>query len=73
LRERSSEGYHQLWGNVHPLLLSPRALAKMGQQYGFAIDCYSSPYNFQQIATGSPGETTGNELLAIAEDSGSQI
>ena len=35
--ERLHRGYHQLWGQVHPLLLSPLALMRMGELYGFDV------------------------------------
>jgi 2-polyprenyl-3-methyl-5-hydroxy-6-metoxy-1,4-benzoquinol methylase len=66
LRERSIAGYHQLWGEVHPLLLSPLALIKMGERYGFAVDCYCSPYSIPDIAKRAPDGKTGDELLAVA-------
>lgn len=66
LREHSVTGYHQRWGQVHPLLLSPLALKKMGERYGFAVDCYSSPYNLVDIAKRAPDGKTGDELLAVA-------
>ena len=57
--------YHQLWGQVHPLLLSPLALRRMGEHYGFSILCYTSPYNLQQVAEEVGGSPTGDELLVI--------
>jgi SAM-dependent methyltransferase len=65
-REQSHPGYHQLWGEVHPLLLSPLALTKMAERHGFAVDCYSSPYNVRDIADRAPGQKTGDELLVLA-------
>jgi SAM-dependent methyltransferase len=65
-RELLHRGYHQLWGQVHPLLLSPLALVRMGELYGFNVRCYSSPYNMQEIAKEAPGELAGDELLVLA-------
>ncbi len=64
-RERLHGGYHQLWGRVHPLLLSPLALTRMGELYGFDVRCYSSPYNVQEIAKEALGKLTGDELLIV--------
>jgi len=42
---RSDPGYHQLWGEVHPLLLTPEALDFMAMRAGFTFTDYqSSPY-----------------------------
>src|ERR1035438_9701033 len=58
-------GHLFLEGRVHPLLLSPLALTRMGELYGFAVRCYSSPYNVQEIAKETLGKLTGDELLII--------
>jgi SAM-dependent methyltransferase/predicted RNA-binding Zn-ribbon protein involved in translation (DUF1610 family) len=65
-RARSHQGYHKLWGQVHPLLLSPLALTRMGELYGFDVRCYSSPFNAQEIAEGAAGRLEGSELLVLA-------
>jgi len=57
--------FHRYWGLVHPLLLNPTALIRMGELYGFTTHCYTSPYDLDEIATKSPGIQTGFELLAI--------
>jgi len=66
LRQSSHAGYHQLWGEVHPLLLSPLSLKKMGDRYGFVVNCHSSPYNMQDIEKSAPDRKSGDELLAVA-------
>jgi hypothetical protein len=63
--EQLNHNYHQLWGQVHPLLLSPVALTRMGELYGFSIRCFSSPYNLREIAGGATGQLTGDELLVV--------
>jgi len=57
--------YHQLWGQVHPLLLSPLALSRMGEHYGFSVRCYTSPYDLREIAEGAVDKLTGDELLVV--------
>lgn len=64
-REPLYKDYHHLWGQVHPLLLSPRALTRMGELYGFAVRCYSSPYNLQEFAEEALRKLTGDELLIV--------
>jgi Methyltransferase domain len=63
--ERLNPNYHQLWGQVHPLLLSPLALKRMGESYGFSVRCYTSPYDMQGIAEEAPGTHSGDELLVV--------
>jgi SAM-dependent methyltransferase len=63
--EALHRGYHQLWGRDHPLLLTPLALTRMGELYGFSVRCYSSPYDIQEIAKGEAGKLTGEELLIV--------
>ncbi len=58
--------YHQLWGNVHPLLLTPEALCVMATKYGYAGRAYSSPYDSRQIALRQRGRLDGPELLLVA-------
>ena len=66
VRESSDTEYHKMWGQVHPLLLSPLALKKMGEHYGFTVDCYASPFNPDEIAQKVPTRATGVELAALA-------
>lgn len=64
-REPVFKDYHKIWGLVHPLLLSPVALARMGERFGFKVHCHTSPYTAQEIAKKTPGAKTGSELLAV--------
>jgi SAM-dependent methyltransferase len=64
-REQVYPAYHKIWGQVHPLLLSPLALTRMGDRYGFSVHCYSSPYNPREIENLAPGQQTGDELLVL--------
>jgi SAM-dependent methyltransferase len=64
-REKVYKHYHQIWGLVHPLLLSPAALTRMGEKYGFEVRCYSAPYAAQEIGDGKTRSQTGDELLAV--------
>jgi SAM-dependent methyltransferase len=63
---RDPRRYHQLWGRVHPLLLTSRSVAAMAASFGFEARAYSSPYDLGQIAAGRPGRLHGDELLVVA-------
>lgn len=63
-----SARYHQLWGQVHPLLLTADALAHMAQEFGFAGCAYGSPYDPTEIAAGTHGKLDGDELLYVARN-----
>jgi 2-polyprenyl-3-methyl-5-hydroxy-6-metoxy-1,4-benzoquinol methylase len=66
-RERHDpERYHQLWGRVHPLLLTSTAIASMAAKHGFDVLAYSSPYDLDRIAARTPGRLDGDELLVVA-------
>jgi len=65
-RERVYKAYHRIWGLVHPLLLSPQALTRMGESCGFEVHCYTSPYDAVEISGKKAGSLTGDELLAVA-------
>lgn len=65
-RERNAH-YHQIWGQVHPLVLTPRALDVLAARNGFVGRSYSSPYNLEEIKGGSSGQVGGNELLYIGQ------
>ncbi len=58
--------YHQLWGHIHPLLLSAESLTKLAQRYGFAGAAYSSPYQPVEVQALTGGQLLGDELLFIA-------
>jgi len=57
--------YHQLWGQVHPLLLSPSALTRMGELHGFTVRSHTSPYNLREVGEESEGDLAGDELLIV--------
>ena len=65
-REATYKNYHKIWGQVHPLLISPLALTQMGEKYGFDVRCHTSPYRPQEITARQSGVQTGDELLAVA-------
>lgn len=59
--------YHRLWGQVHPLLITPRHLVSMATRYGFAARVYSSPYPLTLIAAHAHGaDLLGAELAVVA-------
>ena len=59
--------YHQLWGRVHPLLMTKNALVKMAERYGFRPFIYSSPYSIEKILFhNEDDQLLGDELLLIA-------
>ncbi|MBV9170486.1 MAG: methyltransferase domain-containing protein [Chloroflexi bacterium] len=58
--------YHQLWGRVHPLLLSVTPLTWMAEHHGFEGAGYSSPYELSRIAQWLSGRLDGDELLFVA-------
>jgi len=64
--ENTVKGFHQRWGQAHPLLLSPECLLLMAQRYGFEPTAYTSPYNLELIASRQPGPVTGDEMVVIA-------
>jgi SAM-dependent methyltransferase len=62
-----SKRYHQLWGQVHPLLIGPEAAVSMAQRHGYTAFVYSSPYDVPSIRTRSSCQSAvGEELLLIA-------
>jgi len=61
--EQINKNYHQLWNQVHPLLLSPAALTRMGELYGFSTRCFCSPdYNLREVGEDAKGALSGEEL-----------
>jgi SAM-dependent methyltransferase len=64
--EKTDAHYHHHWGLAHLTLISPLALSRMSELYGFTPRCYSSPYNLQEITTRTPGAELGTELLVVA-------
>lgn len=65
-RASVEKNYHHLWGNVHPLLLTPEALYLMATKHGYVGRAYTSPYDAHQIALGQRGRLDGPELLLVA-------
>jgi 2-polyprenyl-3-methyl-5-hydroxy-6-metoxy-1,4-benzoquinol methylase len=63
---RDPERYHQLWGRVHPLLLTSASVASMAARHKFDALAYSSPYDLEQIAAQRHGLLGGDELLVVA-------
>jgi predicted SAM-dependent methyltransferase len=63
---RDPERYHQLWGRVHPLLLTRASVAAMASRCHFDALAYSSPFDLERIAARGPGLLDGDELLVVA-------
>ncbi len=63
---RDPERYHQLWGRVHPLLLTSGSVAAMAARHNFDTLAYSSPFDLQRIAAREQGQLDGDELLIVA-------
>jgi hypothetical protein len=64
--ERDPSAYHQLWGRVHPLLLTPAALEAMAARNGLMGSVYSAPYDLDAIRARRGAGTEGDELLCVA-------
>jgi SAM-dependent methyltransferase len=65
--EYDRERYHALWGQAHPLLITPDYLAMTASRHGFACRLYSSPYRLDGIRRREPGgNVLGQELLVLA-------
>jgi 2-polyprenyl-3-methyl-5-hydroxy-6-metoxy-1,4-benzoquinol methylase len=60
--------YNQLWGQVHPLLFTQKALKHMANRYNFVPYVYSYPYPLEIIKDHKDGELSGKELLLIARN-----
>ena len=63
--------YHQLWGQVHPLLLTGVSVGAMAAQHGFEAHAYSSPYDLECIAARGPDASTATNSLVVARPRGS--
>lgn len=60
-------GYHRLWGNVHPLLITKAALKEMAKQYGFRPCVFSSPYSSSKVRNLEEDDVLdGSELALVA-------
>jgi hypothetical protein len=58
--------YDQLWGKVHPLLITPRFLKRASNRHGWTACCYTRPYDADKIASHTDGSLDGDELCMIA-------
>lgn len=68
LGERTGRRYHKLWGQVHPLLITPKYLRSAASQYGFRGNLYTPPYPLDDIRqSGNSSPLTGEELCLIAQ------
>ena len=62
-----SKQYHQLWGQVHPLLVGPRAAVFMAKRHAYAPVVHTSPYDLQLVQQNVPTDhLIGQELLLVA-------
>lgn len=58
--------YHQNWGVVHPVLITPSYLKRESARRGLGqCTIYSSPIDLDDIRAGRDGALDGGELLAI--------
>jgi SAM-dependent methyltransferase len=59
--------YHLLWGQVHPLLITPDYLRRAAHEHGFRASVYSSPYDLSLVASrGDDPACRGPELAVVA-------
>jgi 2-polyprenyl-3-methyl-5-hydroxy-6-metoxy-1,4-benzoquinol methylase len=58
--------YHQLWGQVHPLLLTKRALISMANRYQYEPYVYSFPCSLDYIKNFKENDLLNRELLLVA-------
>jgi 2-polyprenyl-3-methyl-5-hydroxy-6-metoxy-1,4-benzoquinol methylase len=58
--------FHQMWGQVHPVVLSPESLGIMARHAGFVGQAHCSPYDLVEIEQGRPGQSLPGELSFIA-------
>ena len=62
-----SSRYHQLWGKVHPLLITPDFLRKSSTAHGYHARVYRNPYNLDLISACAADDSLhGEELCMIA-------
>lgn len=62
----ASPEYHRLWGQAHPLLITPRYLLSAAARHGFEGAVYSSPYPIGRVRARQIGELlTGSELAIV--------
>jgi 2-polyprenyl-3-methyl-5-hydroxy-6-metoxy-1,4-benzoquinol methylase len=58
--------YHQLWGHVHPLLFTRKALVSMANRYHYQPYVFSFPCSLDSIRNLQEGDMNGKELLLVA-------
>jgi len=62
--------YDQLWGKVHPLLITPDFLTTTSGRHGWSAHCYTRPFELDKIASRSAGgDCSGDELCMVAHPS----
>ena len=62
-----SRQYHQLWGQVHPLLVGAGAAAFMAKRHAYIPVVHTSPYDPQLLRENAQSDhLVGQELLLIA-------
>ena len=67
LEDYGASRYHQLWGKVHPLLVTSNFLQKSSKKHGYRARVYRSPYKLAAIsANGADDNSYGYELCLIA-------
>ena len=65
-RERvEADNYHRLWGQVHPLLVTPEYLLSASARHGFRASVYSSPYALETIRQRCSGDRLDGAELAV--------
>jgi Zn ribbon nucleic-acid-binding protein len=64
---QSQAHYHQLWGKVHPLMITPKFFHEMSRRQGFSSGVYTSPYPLTEVAAGRTSNSLeGAEICLIA-------
>jgi 2-polyprenyl-3-methyl-5-hydroxy-6-metoxy-1,4-benzoquinol methylase len=59
--------YHQTWGKVHPLLISPKFLRNTSERHGFSSNIYSTPYRLDMMRHRVDAQAiVGDELCMVA-------
>lgn len=62
-----SKRYHQTWGKVHPLLISPKFLRNTSARHGFSSEIYSTPYRLDLMRDRADAPAiVGDELCMVA-------
>jgi 2-polyprenyl-3-methyl-5-hydroxy-6-metoxy-1,4-benzoquinol methylase len=64
--KRDFAAYHQNWGKVHPLMMTPQFMQGEASRRGFThCNVYSSPVSLSDIQAQRDGSLEGDELLLI--------